>query len=172
MRMTRPHDDAQNLKGRAGPQKKVSGEGTGHAMAPPRQSKRARRAPERYSPAESTLEDDYGVDQHDDVPVEELSESDVTSVATSGSGEESDDGTDLSGFIVADDEDTEASAAEASDDSEEEYVSGDEDEDDDEDDGDEDEDDSCEDEDDDEDEEAVGGRSHATRNRATTEKSA
>lgn len=63
---------------------------------------RARRPPQRFSPdARAPLPDDYAPDEHDDVPLDELSDSDVTSIADDCS-EASDADTDLSGFVVSD----------------------------------------------------------------------
>lgn len=72
--------------------------------APRQQPKRARRAPERFSPEVGPLEDDYPEDQHDEGGVgDEDDASDVTSIATEEESE-SESESDLSGFIVADGE--------------------------------------------------------------------
>lgn len=62
---------------------------------------RSRKAPQRYEPEGGPLDDDYAADQHDDVALEDLSESDVTSIATFDDTD--DDGAgDLEGFVVDD----------------------------------------------------------------------
>ena len=75
-------------------------------MAPdePRYPARRRKAPARFSPEPVVLEDDFDSDQHDDVDLD--SASDVTSIVTDGSDRsgESDDDSDLSDFIVGDDD--------------------------------------------------------------------
>lgn len=83
---------------------------------------RSRKAPQRYSPEGGPLDDDYAADQHDDVALEDLSESDVTSIASI------DDNTDddLEGFVV--DDDAPVSVEETDDDDEEDEWDSDDDE--------------------------------------------
>lgn len=80
----------------------------------------------RYTPDVGPLVDDYSPEEHDDHPLEELDASDVTSIATASEDDGSD--TDLSGFVVDDDEATDADSPPAAEDEteeeEEEWESG------------------------------------------------
>lgn len=78
---------------------------------------RARRAPRRYSPAPSKLDDDYASEEYDSDAT--LDGSDVTSVATTEASEEVDG--DLPGFVVSDASEVESVASNSLTESESEY---------------------------------------------------
>ena len=82
---------------------------------------RTRKAPVHFSPIEGgPMDDDYTSEQHDDTPLEEMTDSDVTSIATSSASEDS---SDLSDFIVGDNASVGCDACGDNEDDEEEWES-------------------------------------------------